>query len=49
MGAVLIGAGLVFLIYQKHQNAVYAGLIGLGVGLADYIVIVWAQKFKRKK
>jgi|GEM_PF-1384689 len=49
MGAALIGSGLAFLIYQKNQNLLFAGSIGLAVGLADYIILIWLQKFKRKK
>lgn len=49
MGAVLIGSGFAYFIYQKNQNLLLAGLIGLGIAIADYVVLIWAQKFNRKK
>lgn len=49
MGAVLIGMGFAYFIYQKNQNLLLAGGIGLVIAVADYVVLIWAQRFNRKK
>lgn len=45
-GALLIGSGLAFLIYKRNQNLAAALVIGAGAALLDYVVLVWAAKFK---
>lgn len=47
-GAVLIGTGVGFLIWQKYQNLGMAIAIGLGLAIADY-VFLWAIKKIFKK
>lgn len=45
-GALLIGSGLAFLLYRKSQNLGLALVVGTVVTILDYVVLVWAAKFK---
>ena len=47
-GALIIGIGVAFLTYRKTNNALLALGLGLGVAIADYILI-FAIKAVTKK
>jgi len=48
-GAALIFAGVTYLVYRKTQNIILAFAIGLGVAIADYLLVIWFNQFKQKK
>jgi len=48
-GALIIGSGLAYLFYRKTQNLLLAAGVGIAVALADYLLLVWIQSFKKKK
>ena len=48
-GALIIGAGLGYLLYNRTQNALLAIGAGIAVALADYFFLIWIQSFKKKK
>lgn len=48
-GALIIGAGLGYLLYNRTQNALLAAGAGIAVALADYFFLIWIQSFKKKK
>ncbi len=47
-GALIIGSGLAVLFYQQSQNLALALLVGAGVGILDYLVLVWVAKLKER-
>ena len=48
-GALIIGVGLGYLLYNRTQNALLATGAGIAVALADYFFLIWIQSFKKKK
>lgn len=48
-GALIIGCGLAYLVYGRTQNLLLAIAAGLAVALADYVVLLWIDKFKKKR
>ena len=47
-GALIIGAGLAFLVWSKTQNIMYGVAAGIAVALADYFLLTWISSFKKK-
>ena len=47
-GALIIGAGVAYLVYNKTQNYLYAVLAGIGLAVADYIFLMWVKKLTKK-
>ena len=47
-GAVLIGAGVGFLVWQKYQNIWMAIGIGVGLAVADYAFLILVKKLFKK-
>ncbi len=45
-GALIIGIGVTYLVNQKTQNLTLALAVGLGVAIADYVLILLIRKFK---
>ena len=39
-GALIIGFGVAFLTYKKTNNTPLAVLLGLGVAIADYVLVL---------
>jgi len=48
-GALIIGCGVTYLFYRKTQNLLLAAGVGIAVALADYLLLLWIQSFKKKK
>ena len=48
-GALIIGAGLGYLLYNRTQNVLLAASVGIAVALADYFFLIWINTFKKKK
>jgi hypothetical protein len=48
-GALIIGAGVAYLVQHKTDNLFLAAGVGFTVAIADYILVVWIQSFKKKK
>ena len=48
-GALIIGAGLGYLLYNRTQNVLLAAIVGIAVALADYFFLIWINTFKKKK
>ena len=48
-GALIIGGGFGYFLYMKTQNVLLAASVGIAVALADYILLVWINNFKKKK
>jgi len=48
-GALIIGGGLGYLLYNRTQNILLAVCAGIAVALADYFFLVWINNFKKKK
>ena len=48
-GALIIGAGIGFLYHQQTGDLGLAALIGVGIAVADYVIVVWLKtRFKGK-
>jgi len=47
-GAITIGAGVGFLVWQKWQNPVLAIAVGVGLTIADYIFLMIVKKVFKK-
>ena len=48
-GALIIGCGLAYLVHQRTQNLLLAAGAGIAVAFADYVVLLWIDKFKKKR
>jgi len=48
-GAMIIGSGLAYLIWAKSRNLPLAIGAGVAIALADYLLLIWIQSFKKKK
>ena len=48
LGAVIIGSGVAFLLYQRNQNLVLSLAIGLAVAVADYFLVLAFRSFGKK-
>ena len=48
-GALIIGCGLAYLVHERTQNLLLAAGAGIAVALADYVVLLWIDKFKKKR
>jgi len=48
-GALIIGAGLAYMIWRASGNGLLAVLAGLSIAALDYFVLLWMQKFTQKK
>ena len=48
-GALIIGVGLGYLLYNRTQNIILAAGVGIAVALADYFFLIWINSFKKKK
>lgn len=48
LSALIIGAGIGFLVFQKSQKLPLAIAIGLAVGVADYALLVLVKRFSNK-
>lgn len=48
-GALFVGAGIGYLLYQKTGNARLAVLTGLGITVAGYAAEVWLKSLIGKK
>lgn len=49
LGAVIIGAGVGFLVFQKFDILLYALGAGLAVGVGDYVLLGWVDRWRKKK
>jgi hypothetical protein len=49
LSALIIGAGVGFLVFQRFENPIYGLGAGLAVGLADYFVLSWVNSWRQKK
>ena len=49
LGALIIGAGVGFLVYQKFENSLYGLAAGLAVGIGDYLILEWVDRWRKKK
>ena len=49
LSALIIGAGVGFLIFQKFENPLYGLGAGLTVGLGDYLILSWINTLRKKK
>ena len=47
-GALIIGAGVGYLMYNKTGNLAAALALGAGLAIADYIFLVWISSLKKK-
>ena len=47
-GALIIGTGLAYLVYTKTQSSGLAVAAGLGVAIADYVLVVMIKKYFKK-
>ncbi len=47
-GAILIGGGVGFLVWQKYHNFGLALAVGLGLTIADYIFVVALKNMFKK-
>jgi len=48
-GALIIGSGVIYLLYNQTQNILLSSGAGIAVALADYFFLIWIQSFKKKK
>ena len=48
-GAIIIGGGIGFFIYQKTQNLSLSLAAGAGIIIADYALVVLIKSFYGKK
>ncbi len=46
-GAILIGAGVGYMIYRQSGDAVKAVAIGAAVGIADYVLLGFIHSLKK--
>ncbi len=47
-GALIIGAGVGYLVHQKTNSPSLALGAGLGIAIADYVLVVVIKKFLKK-
>ena len=47
-GALIIGGGIGFLVWQKYQNPGLAIAVGLGLVVADYAFLLIVKKIFKK-
>ncbi len=47
-GALIIGAGIGFLVWQKWQNPALAMAVGIGLAVADYVFLMMLKKVFKK-
>lgn len=47
-GAVIIGVGVGFLVWQRYQDPALAVAIGLGLAVADYVFLIAIKKIFKK-
>lgn len=47
-GALIIGGGIAFLVWQKYQSLSLALAVGLGLVIADYVFLLLVKKIFKK-
>lgn len=47
-GAIIIGAGVGYFVYESSQNMRLAMAAGIAIGVADYFLLLWISQFKKK-
>ena len=47
-GALIIGGGVGFLLWQKYQNLGLALGVGIGLAIADYFFLILVKKVFKK-
>jgi len=47
-GALIIGSGVGFLVWQKWQNPMLAIAVGVGLAIADYVFLIAIKKIFKK-
>lgn len=48
-GALVIGFGFAYFMYEAQKNIFFSVLLGLVVSVADYFFLVWVHGFKKGK
>jgi len=48
-GALIIGVGLGFMIWRSTGQILLAALAGIAISVLDYFLLIWMQRFTKKK
>ena len=46
-GALVIGFGFAYFMYEAQKNVFFSLLLGLVIAVADYFFLVWVSGFKK--
>ena len=46
-GALVIGFGFAYFMYQAQKNIFFSILLGVVIAIADYFFLAWLQKLKK--
>lgn len=47
-GALIIGTGVGYLVYRKTQAPLLSAVVGVGIGIADYILVIFIKNVTKK-